>query len=231
MGTEPTFSMPQRLGAEALGTMFLLASIVGSGIMGENLAGGNVALAVFAVALSVGCVLVVIIQMFGPISGAHFNPAVTFAFLLQRQISLKDSLLYIPAQIVGAVAGTLLAHAMFDHQLFVLSETARSSSGQWISEGVATFGLLATVLYILKWRPKMVPAGVGLYIASAIWFTGSTAFANPAVTVGRVFTDTLTGIDPDHALAFIIAEFAGAALAVWVFNWMTRPQKSPDNES
>ena len=230
MSTEPTFSMAQRLGAEALGTMFLLASIVGSGIMGENLAGGNVALAVFAVTLSVGCVLVVIIQMFGPISGAHFNPAVTFAFLLRRQISLKDALLYVPAQILGGISGTLLAHAMFDRPLFVLSETARSSSGQWISEAVATFGLLATVLYLLKWRPKMVAAGVGLYIASAIWFTGSTAFANPAVTIGRALTDTLTGIDPDHAAAFILAEFSGAALAVWVFAWMTRPQ-SPDNES
>ena len=219
--------MAQRLGAEALGTLFLLASIVGSGIMAENLAGGNLALVVFAVALSVGCVLVVIIQMFGPISGAHFNPAVTFAFLLQRQISLKDSLLYIPAQIAGGVSGTLLTHAMFDRPLFVLSETARSSSGQWISEGVATFGLLATVLYILKWRPNMVPAGVGLYIASAIWFTGSTAFANPAVTIGRTLTDSLTGIHPDHAAAFIIAEFVGAALAVWVFVWMTKPKKPP----
>lgn len=231
MSTEPTFSMTQRLGAEALGTMILLASIVGSGIMGENLAGGNVALAVFAVTLSVGCVLVVIIQMFGPISGAHFNPAVTFAFLLQRQISLKDSALYVPAQILGGIGGTLLAHAMFDRPLFVLSETARSSAGQWISEGVATFGLVATVLYILKWRPKMVPAGVGLYIASAIWFTGSTAFANPAVTIGRALTDSLTGIDPDHAAGFILAELAGAALAVWVFTWMTKPQSPPDNES
>ncbi len=227
MSTEPTFSMAQRLGAEAMGTMFLLASIVGSGILGENLAGGNVALAVFAVALSVGCVLVVIIQMFGPISGAHFNPAVTFAFFLQRRISLKDSALYIPAQILGGIGGTLLAHAMFDRPLFVLSETARSSSGQWISEGVATFGLLATILYLLKWRPKMVPAGVGLYIASAIWFTGSTAFANPAVTIGRTLTDSLTGIHPDHAAAFILAELTGAALAVWVFAWMTRPQGPP----
>lgn len=223
MSSEPAFSLAQRLGAEALGTLFLLASIIGAGIMGEDLAGGNLALVLFAVTLSVGSVLVVIIQMFGPISGAHFNPAVTFAFYLRGQISLKDAALYVPAQIAGAVAGTVLTHAMFDRPLFVFSETARSSGGLWLSEGVAAFGLVAAILYILKWRPAMVPVGVGLYIAAAIWFTGSTAFANPAVTIGRAFTDTFNGIHPDHTGAFILAELAGAALAVWVFNWMTRP--------
>ena len=189
-------SLARRLTAEGLGTMFLLATVVGSGIMGESLAGGNVAIALLANGIATGAILVVIILIFGPISGAHFNPAVTLSFALQRTISGRDAILYILVQGVAAIAGVIIAHIMFNEPLLVLSTKMRTGTGQWAGEFVATFGLLATILGCIKWRPEAVPYAVGLFITAGYWFTSSTSFANPAVTLARAFTDTFSGIFP-----------------------------------
>ncbi len=205
--------LARRLAAECLGTAFLLATVVGSGIMAENLAGGNVALALLGNTIPTGAILVVIILMFGPISGAHFNPAVTLAFALRREIGGTAALLYVGAQVVGAMAGVWAAHLMFELNVLQASTAVRTGSAQWFAECVATFGLVLTIFGTLRWGTKTVAASVGLYITAAYWFTASTSFANPAVTFGRAFTDTFSGIQPVDAPAFVAAQFLGAALA------------------
>ncbi len=217
------FDLSRRLAAEAIGTAGLLAVVVGSGIMGESLAGGNVAIALLGNTIATGAILVVLILAFGPLSGAHFNPAVTLAFLMRREIAPGDALLYVLAQIIGGLAGALAAHAMFELPLIQISETARSGPAQWFAEWVATFGLVATILATLRFRPDAVAYAVGLFITAGYWFTASTSFANPAVTIARSFTDTFSGIAPGHAPGFILAQLAGAASATLVFAWLLRP--------
>ena len=216
----PTLS--RKLAAEALGTLFLLTTVVGSGIMAENLAAGNDALALIGNTLATGAILAVLITMLGPISGAHFNPAVTLSFLVRREISAAEAGAFIVVQVIAALAGVALAHLMFDIDVVQVSTKARTGSGQWLAEGVATFGLVATILATLKARPNAVAAMVGLYISAGYWFTASTSFANPAVTIARAFTDTFTGIAPAHMPAFIIAQVAGAMLATGMFGWLLR---------
>ena len=198
----------------------LLATVVGSGIMAESLAGGNVAIALLGNTIPTGAILVVIILMFGPISGAHFNPAVTAAFVLRRELRPADASLYVIAQVVGAVLGVWIAHAMFDQAILQTSGNGRTGGAQWFAEGVATFGLVLTILGTLRWGTKIVAASVGLYITAAYWFTASTSFANPAVTIGRTLTDTFSGIQPAHAPAFVAAQFAGALVAVALGGWV-----------
>ena len=221
------FDLSRRLAAEAIGTAGLLAVVVGSGIMGESLAGGNVAIALLGNTIATGAILVVLILAFGPLSGAHFNPAVTLAFLMRREITPGVALLYVFAQIVGGLIGALAAHAMFELPLIQISETARSGPAQWFAEWVATFGLVATILATVRFRPEAVAYAVGLFITAGYWFTASTSFANPAVTIARSFTDTFSGIAPGHAPAFILAQLAGAASATLVFAWLLRPAPDP----
>jgi len=216
----------RKLVAEALGTLLLLATVVGSGIMGENLAGGNDALALLGNTLATGAILAVLITMLGPISGAHFNPAVTVAFLIRREIPGATAAAYIAVQVVGGLAGAGLAHLMFDIDVVQVSTKARTGMGQWLAEGVATFGLVATILATLKARPSAVAAMVGLYISAGYWFTASTSFANPAVTVARSFTDTFSGIAPVDAPAFIVAQFVGAVAATGLMAWLLRDRRS-----
>lgn len=217
------FDLSRRLVAEALGTAALLAVVIGSGIMGDRLDGGNVALALLGNTLPTGAILVVLILVFGPLSGAHFNPAVTLAFVMRREIPPGEALLYVAAQIIGGLTGALIAHGMFELPLLQLSETARAGPAQWFSEWVATFGLVATILGTLRFRPEAVAYAVGLYITAGYWFTASTSFANPAVTIARSFTDTFSGIVPAHAPAFVIAQLVGAATATLIFAWLLRP--------
>jgi glycerol uptake facilitator-like aquaporin len=200
--------------AEFLGTLLLLAIVAGSGIMGERLAGGNVAIVLFANAATTACGLYVLIELFGPISGAHFNPAVTLALKFRGDVLPASATAYILVQVVGAVAGVLLAHAMFDAGLWQPGIRMRSGNAQWLSEGVATFGLLLTIVLGLRFRPRAVPALVACYIFAAYWFTASTSFANPAVTLARALTQTFSGIRPLDAPGFIAAQLAGAALAL-----------------
>jgi len=204
----------RKLWAEALGTTLLLATVVGSGIMGEQLAGGNVALALLCNTLPTGAILFVLITMLGPISGAHFNPAVTVVFWLRRDIAAGTAVAYILVQVMAGIVGVLLANAMFDLEIAQVSLKVRSSAGQWISETVATFGLVATILLTIAARPQAVAMSVGLYITSAYWFTASTSFANPAVTIARAFSDTFAGIRPVDVPAFIVAQFVGMMLAL-----------------
>jgi glycerol uptake facilitator-like aquaporin len=210
----PYPSLSVRALSEALGTALLLATVVGSGIMADKLSGGNVAIALLANALATGAILVVLITMLGPVSGAHFNPAVSLVAVLNGELPPATALVYVIAQGMAAIAGVLLAHAMFDLALVQTSATARAGTGQWISEGVATFGLVLAILLTVRHRPDMVAVVVGLYITSAYWFTASTSFANPAVTVARTFTGTFAGIAPADAPAFIGAQLAGAMLAL-----------------
>ena len=212
--------LSRRLVAEALGTGMLIATVIGSGIMADSLAGGNIAIALLGNTVATGAILVVIILMFGPLSGAHFNPAVTFVFLLRGEISRSDALLYVMVQVVGGLVGMLIAHAMFELPLLQLGTIERSGGAQWLAEAVATFGLVAAILGTLRWRPEAVPFAVGLYITAGYWFTASTSFANPAVTIARSFTDTFSGIVPAHMPAFILAQFVGAALAAALFGWL-----------
>ncbi len=219
----PQFDLSRRLAAEAIGTAGLLAVVIGSGIMGESLAGGNVAIALLGNTLATGAILVVLILAFGPLSGAHFNPAVTLAFLMRREIAPSEAMLYVVAQIAGGLIGALVAHAMFELPLVQISETARSGPAQWFAEWVATFGLVATILATLRFRPEAVAYAVGLFIMAGYWFTASTSFANPAVTIARSFTDTFSGIAPAHVPGFIIAQLVGAAAATLVFAWLLFP--------
>lgn len=220
-----TLPLSKKLVAEALGTALLLATVVGSGIMADTLSGGNDGLALLANAIATGAILAVLILIFGPVSGAHFNPAVTFVFFLRKEISAVESVLYVGVQCVAAVLGVALAHAMFDLALLQTSTNVRTGASQWLSEGVATFGLLAAILGCVRWRPEAVPYAVGLFITAGYWFTASTSFANPAVTIARAFTDTFAGILPGNVLAFIIAQIIGAALAFLVFSWLYKDDK------
>ena len=212
--------LPRRLTAEFLGTLFLLAAVVGSGIMADNLAGGNDAVALLGNTLATGAILAVLILVFGGVSGAHFNPAVTFAFLLRRELAPGDAAAYAAAQFAGAFAGVLLAHLMFGEPALSASQNVRDGAGVWTGELVAAFGLTAAILGCLRHRPEALPWAVGLFIAAGYWFTSSTSFANPAVTAARAFTDTFTGIRPQDAPMFAVMQFAGAALAVLVFGWL-----------
>ena len=212
--------MQRRLFAEWLGTLFLLATVVGSGIMAERLAGGNVAIALLGNTIPTGAILVVLILVFGPISGAHFNPAVTLAFAIRKEISIKDSFLYVLVQVLGGIAGVFIAHLMFENPLIDPSTHARTGVSQWISEFVATFGLVATILGCLKTRAEAIPYAVGLYITAAYWFTSSTSFANPAVTIARGFSNTFAGIDPSHVFAFIVMQLFAAVVATFTFKWL-----------
>lgn len=211
----------KKLVAEALGTMFLLATVVGSGIMGESLAQGNDALALLGNSVATGAILAVLITVLGPISGAHFNPAVTLSFALRREIAPALAAAFVGMQVIAAIAGVILAHAMFDMDLIQPSVKERTGTGQWIAEGVATFGLVATILGTLKVRPTAVAAMVGLYIMAGYWFTASTSFANPAVTVARGLTNTFSGIAPGDIAAFVVVQFLAAAAATLLFRWLT----------
>jgi glycerol uptake facilitator-like aquaporin len=216
------FNLPRRLAAEALGSALLLAIVIGSGIMGERLSGGNTAIALLGNTLATGAGLVVLITMFGPVSGAHFNPAVTLVALLRREIALGDALLYPLVQVAGAVAGVWLAHTMFGEPILQVSTKLRDGPAQMLSEAVATFGLVATILGATRFRPDFTAVTVGLYITAAYWFTASTSFANPAVTLARSLSDTFAGITPGSAPAFILAQCIGALLAALVFGWLLK---------
>jgi glycerol uptake facilitator-like aquaporin len=210
----------RRAVAEALGTAFLLAAVVGSGIMGDRLAGGNVAIALLANTIATGAALVALILTFGPISGAHFNPAVTLADASQGGLAWREVPGYLVAQIAGAFAGVAAAHLMFSERLFFASRHIRSGSAQLFSEFVATFGLLSVIWGCARLRSSAVPFAVGAYITAAYWFTASTSFANPAVTLARAASDTFAGIRPADAPGFIVAQLAGAASATAVFRWL-----------
>lgn len=214
--------MIRRLIAEWMGTFSLLATVVGSGIMAERLAGGNVAIALLGNTIPTGAILVALILCFGPISGAHFNPAVTLAFAIRKEITARDSLSYVLAQVTGAIAGVLVAHVMFAHPLFDPSTHVRTGLGQWVGEFVATFGLLGTILCCLKSRPAAIPYAVGLYITAAYWFTSSTSFANPAVTIARGSSNTFSGISPADVAAFVAVQLVAAVLATFFFHWLLK---------
>jgi glycerol uptake facilitator-like aquaporin len=214
------YSHAQRIGSEFLGTSFLLAAVIDSGVMGAKLSDGNDALALLGNTLPTGAILVVLITMLGPISGAHFNPAVTGVFWLKREIAPGLALSYVSAQIAGAIAGVLVAHLMFDLPLVEFSTKVRSGPGQWFAEIIATFGLVVTILATLRAKPSAVPVSVGLYITAAYWFTASTSFANPAVTVARAFSDTFAGIRLGDVAPFVIAQLVGAFSALAVSRWL-----------
>jgi glycerol uptake facilitator-like aquaporin len=220
-------SLSQRLGAEALGAAFLLAAVVGSGIMAQRLAGGNLALALLGNTLPTGAILVVLILIFGPVSGAHFNPVVSLAFALRRELPWPDAAAYIAAQAIGAIVGVWAAHLMFELPVWQFSTTVRTGPGQWFAEFVASFGLLLTIFGCAARAPAAVAYAVGLYITAAYWFTASTSFANPAVTVARSLSDTFAGIAPVDAPAFILAQVIGGALAVVVGGWLWQRPQSP----
>ena len=215
----PAPGASRRIAAETIGTALLLATVVGSGIMAQRLAGGNVALALLGNTLPTGAILVVLILIFGPVSGAHFNPAVSAVFAARGEIGVAEAVAYCAAQVVGGVAGVLLAHAMFDMSLFQVSTTVRTGWGQWIAEAVATFGLILTIFGCRASAPSAVAYAVGLYIMAAYWFTASTSFANPAVTIARALSDTFAGIAPNGVLQFIAAQFVGAIVAMLASDW------------
>jgi glycerol uptake facilitator-like aquaporin len=214
----------RKLLAEGLGTAFLLAAVIGSGIMAEALAAGNQALALLCNTIPTGAILVVIILVFGPISGAHFNPAVTVALAARRMFPWPKVPAYVVAQLVGGIAGAWAAHFMFDLPILQASATLRTGAGQWFAEAVATFGLVMTIIGCVARTPAAVPYAVGLYITSAYWFTASTSFANPAVTVARALTDTFSGIAPTDAPGFILAQFVGVAVCLVVLKLLFPPE-------
>ena len=220
------FDPPRRLVAEGLGTALLLAIVIGSGIMGERLAGGNVAIALLGNTIATGAGLVVLITIFGPLSGAHFNPAVTLVFAIRGEISATMALGYGVAQLAGAVLGVWSAHVMFAEPVLQISAKLREGPAQAFSEGVATFGLIATILGSLRFRPDSTPMMVGLYITAAYWFTASTSFANPAVTIARAMSNTFAGIAPVSVPAFISAQFGGAVVAMLAFGWLLRDERA-----
>lgn len=217
----PRFDLRRRLFAEGLGTALLVATVVGSGIMAETLT-RDVALSLLANTLATGAILVVLITTLGPISGAHFNPAVSVVFGLSGALPTRDVALYVVVQVVGAVLGAWLAHLMFDHSLLEVSLKVRTGAAQWLSEAVAAFGLVAAILAGVRFKPGAVPWLVGLYITAAYWFTASTSFANPAVAIGRSLTNTFSGIRPQDLPGFIAAEFAGAIIAFGLISWLLR---------
>lgn len=215
-------TLARRMVAEMLGTALLLATVVGSGIMGERLAGGSVGLALLANTLATGAGLLALILTFGPISGAHFNPAVTLAEAYLGNLRWREVPLYVMAQLVGAFAGVAAAHGMFELPLFFASDHIRTGTAQWSSEFIATFGLLAVIIGCTRSRPTVTPFAVAAYITAAYWFTSSTSFANPAVTLARAASNTFAGIRPDDVGGFVLAQLCGAACAVAVFRWLYR---------
>lgn len=223
--------LSRRLIAEFAGTALLLACVVGSGIMGVALSGGNDGVALLANAAATAGALYMLITVFGPISGAHFNPVVTVAMRLRGEMPSSDALAYVAVQIVGAVAGVMLAHAMFDLPLVQPGTHARTGAAQWLSEAVATFGLLLTILLGIRQRPAAVPALVASYIFAAYWFTASTSFANPAVTIARALTQTFAGIRPIDVAGFIAAQFAGAAISLGAAAWLSSSHSAPQPAS
>ena len=221
------FNLSRRLVAEALGTGLLVATVVGSGIMADNLAGGNVALALLGNTLPTGAILVVLILSLAPISGAHFNPAVSLVMALTGGLPWRDVATYVVAQVGGGCLGILAAHGMFDLPLLQIAAKARTGPAQWFAEFVATFGLLVTILAVVRFRIEAIPYAVGLYITAAYWFTASTSFANPAVTVARAFSDTFAGIAPGSVLPFIAAQAIGGLAALGVASWLwPMPQRA-----
>lgn len=210
----------KRAVSEGLGTAFLLAAVVGSGIMGERLAGGNAAIALLANSIATGAALVCLIVTFAPISGAHFNPAVTFSESLSGNINLRDGSVYILSQLSGAFVGVAIANVMFGLPVFFASTKIRTGNAQWLGEFVATFGLIAVIQAGAKFKPSMIPFTVAAYITAAYWFTSSTSFANPAVTLARTVSDTFAGIRPTDAPAFILAQLLGAFAATILFRWL-----------
>ncbi len=213
--------------AEALGSFFLFATVIGSGIMAEQLAGGNVAIALLGNTLATGAMLFVLITMLGPISGAHFNPAVSLIFRLRGELSTRTALAYVAAQLVGGILGVWAAHLMFDLPVLQLSDKARTGIGQWTGELIATFGLVLTILGTLRSRSQSVPVSVALYITAAYWFTSSTSFANPAITVARSLSDSFAGISPANVANFVVAQLLGALLALWVTRALFSPEAIP----
>ncbi len=218
------YDLPRRLVAEALGTALLVATVVGSGIMAESLT-KDVALALLGNTLPTGAILVVLITILGPISGAHFNPAVSLIFALKRELTARDTVIYIAAQVLGGILGTMIAHGMFALPLLDASMKARTGGAQWFAEAVAAFGLVATILAGIRFQRAAVPWLVGLYITAAYWFTASTSFANPAVAIARSFTNTFSGIRPVDLPGFIVAELIGAVVGMLVMTWLLRPEK------
>lgn len=222
MSAEAAPTTPQKLGAEAIGSFFLFAAVIGSGIMAEAQAGGNVAIALLANTIATGAILFVLIAMLGPISGAHFNPAVTLSFLIRREIKPAIAALFVGAQVLGGTLGAFAAHVMFDLPVLQFSTKARAGIGQWTGEFVATFGLVLTILLLLRYRASANPAAVALYITSAYWFTSSTSFANPAISIVRSLSDTFAGIAPGDVPLFIAAQIAGALVAVFAASVLTK---------
>ena len=222
-----TADLPRRITAEAIGTAMLLAAVVGSGIMAERLSGGNGAIALLANAVATAAALVALLLTFGPISGAHFNPAVSVADASQGGLRWREVPAYVAAQLIGAVVGVWIAHVMFDERLLMWSRHARTGSAQIVSEFVATFGLLSVIWGCSRRRSNAVPFAVAAYIAAAYWFTASTSFANPAVTIARALTDTFAGIRPADVPGFIGAQLAGAAAATLLFRWLLPPIPRP----
>lgn len=218
------FDLTRRLAAEALGTFFLVMAVVGSGVMAENLAGGNEALALLCNTVATGAVLVVIITIFVSVSGAHFNPAVTLVMLLRGDIANGAAVAYVAVQIAGGCLGAVAAHLMFGLDPIQLGSPARTGLGQWLGEIIATFGLIATILGCVRFRPGALAASVGLYITSAYWFTASTSFANPAVTIARSLSNTFSGIAPGDAPGFVVAELIGALAAAYLFGWLFKAE-------
>ncbi|MBR1000060.1 MIP/aquaporin family protein [Bradyrhizobium liaoningense] len=219
------FDLPRRLAAEALGTGILVATVVGSGIMAETLT-RDVALALLCNTLPTGAILVVLITVLGPISGAHFNPAVTLVFAGKRELPVNEAVLYVVAQIAGGIAGTMAAHLMFGLPLLDFSTKVRTGGPQWFAEAVAAFGLVATILAGIRFQRTAVPWLVGLYITAAYWFTASTSFANPAVAIARSLTNTFSGIRPTDLPGFILAELSGAFAGMLLMNWLLGQSKS-----
>lgn len=213
------YDMTRRLAAEALGTFFLVMTVIGSGIMADRLAGDD-ALVLLCNSLATAAILFVIITIFESVSGAQFNPAVTLVLRLRGEMERRTALLYVAAQIAAGLLGAVAAHLMFGLAPFQVSDTVRDGFGQWLGEFIATFGLIATILGCLRFKPGALAAAVGIYIGAAYWFTSSTSFANPAVTIARAFTGTLTGINPAHATSFIVAQLLGAVAAAFLFNWL-----------
>ena len=213
-------SLAQRVVCEGLGTAFLLATVIGSGVMAFKLAQGNGAIALLCNTIPTGAILTVLILAFGPVSGAHFNPAVTIAFALRRELSWQVTVLYIAVQVIGAIIGMWAAHVMFELTVWQFSTTLRTGTGQWFAEAVATFGLVVVIFGCLARNAAAVPYAVGLYITAAYWFTASTSFANPAVTLARALSDTFAGIAPAGVLPFVVAQIVGALAAIGLAGWL-----------
>jgi|SRR5581483_1463528 len=220
-----SYDLGRRVAAEALGTAMLVATVVGSGIMAETLT-KDVALALLGNTLPTGAILVVLITILGPISGAHFNPAVTLVFAIKRELSARDAMFYVGAQIAGGILGTMIAHGMFAHPLLEAAVKIRTGGAQWFAEAIAAFGLIATILAGIRFQRSAVPWLVGLYITAAYWFTASTSFANPAVAIARSFTNSFSGIRPVDVSGFVIAELCGAVIGMVIITWLL--QTTPD---